>query len=458
MSSSGDSIVSNGNSNASQPGTSPGTQPTPAPPPPAPTPNPVKQGLSLIFLSFVIIVSGWISVEVIAQIPLLQEGALVRGSTYSPESLRKELEATRANMTLPEGDTSPFSRVNPLQPLINLLGTYGVTVSVTSDSTVPGWLTGYVNAAPQSPKHLSEKDRESATRLAELLVLPLTARTDLYRMLQRARSDAEFIKTTVLERTVQEYRAEASLNGMADDARSEFNGFITTFYDRAQAINVSYAECVQEISRYDQLLSEVSAEVSKRLSSGDPMEFPVSLPSSILRTCSRSNMDPIGNETKASRSEAEATPPAVTAFDPVDTTGEANETSGRSPAFDGGGLIRFMFGNRPQRLDLILIIGMMALGVLGASASQLIRSEDGKRIEMLASADMVGVMVRGVTATLVVYLGVSCGLIVFTTGDAQANPYALLLGCFIASVFSELVWTWAREVVGEKLTKKAASQ
>jgi hypothetical protein len=96
-------------------------------------------------------------------------------------------------------------------------------------------------------------------------------------------------------------------------------------------------------------------------------------------------------------------------------------------------------------MPLTLIAGMLGFGLVGAAISSVVR-ERGKRQEgePLVS-DLPGIMVRGLSATIVVYLAVKSGLLIFTGGSSsQADPHVLLLTCLIASVFSEDVWDAAR--------------
>ncbi len=421
--------------------------PTPAPTPPSAPPSSipgrpppplsespswveqVKSVIGILLLLCVIGLSGWVSVEVIARVPLLQEGLQARGSTYTPEALRKEIEITRTNLALPDQDASPFSRLHPLQPLVNTLATYGVSVSISADSTLPSWLFGYSNSPPATPLTLDAKVKGRLNRLGEELTLPMSARADLYRTLQRARADAEFVKTALVERTVQDYRADVSPNGAADTARTLFNRHVILYYNRARAVNAYYSQCAAGMVFYDGTLIRTANEILRYLPTipGD-LKIDFSVSPDVYISCTRGKME-------SGSMEGIGLP--VVAKDPASR-------------WDNG-LIGVLVGGRLDRLDFVLIIGMLGLGVLGASASQLIRADEGNRVNALVSANMVGIMVRGITATLVVYLGVSCGLVVFSNGGAQANPYALLLGCFIASVFSENVWAWARKLIGERL-------
>jgi hypothetical protein len=49
-----------------------------------------------------------------------------------------------------------------------------------------------------------------------------------------------------------------------------------------------------------------------------------------------------------------------------------------------------------------------------------------------------------------VFLAVVGGLAIFSSGNAEPNPYVLLLTCLIAAVFSETVWVWAQKELAKR--------
>ena len=108
-----------------------------------------------------------------------------------------------------------------------------------------------------------------------------------------------------------------------------------------------------------------------------------------------------------------------------------------------------------ESLSLALIVGMMGFGLLGSAVSTFVRETQGQQREDGAPlvADLGGVILRGVSAAIVVFLGVKGGLTVFAGNGSEPNPYVLLLTCLVGAVFSERVWDWAREKIiadGEK--------
>ncbi|MBE0691359.1 MAG: hypothetical protein IH587_14670 [Anaerolineae bacterium] len=110
-----------------------------------------------------------------------------------------------------------------------------------------------------------------------------------------------------------------------------------------------------------------------------------------------------------------------------------------------------------ETMPLALIVGMIGFGVLGAAASTLIREKleavqrgpvngDGAVVR-----DLFGVLIRGISSAVVVFLAAQGGLSILAVEETEPNPYALLLLCLIAAVFSEAVWDWAQKWLGERL-------
>lgn len=106
-------------------------------------------------------------------------------------------------------------------------------------------------------------------------------------------------------------------------------------------------------------------------------------------------------------------------------------------------------------LDLTLIAGMLGFGLLGAAISTdvrkgaLLESRDRTLI-----SDLIGVIIRGFSAAIIVFLGAMGGLAIFSeSGASQAtepNPYVLFFTCLAAAVYSEDVWLGARRRLREK--------
>lgn len=110
---------------------------------------------------------------------------------------------------------------------------------------------------------------------------------------------------------------------------------------------------------------------------------------------------------------------------------------------------------KTESRDLALITGMIGFGLFGALAASFIRVEERPIDKREASGAQKGIFVRGLAASVVVYLVIVGGLAVFAR-DATPNAYAVYFACLVAAVFSEDVWGWARRRQQETLGRTTA--
>jgi hypothetical protein len=100
---------------------------------------------------------------------------------------------------------------------------------------------------------------------------------------------------------------------------------------------------------------------------------------------------------------------------------------------------------RTESPELALIIGLLGFGFFGALAASFIREFAGMPSnELPAIGFILPALIRGVGAAILVFLLAKGGTAILTTGDASPNAYAIFFACFVAAVFSEDVWSWAR--------------
>jgi hypothetical protein len=100
---------------------------------------------------------------------------------------------------------------------------------------------------------------------------------------------------------------------------------------------------------------------------------------------------------------------------------------------------------RTESPELALIIGLLGFGFLGALAASFIREFAGTPRNELPAIDFIfPALIRGVGAAILVFLLAKGGTAILTRGDASPNAYAIFFACFVAAVFSEDVWSWAR--------------
>lgn len=96
---------------------------------------------------------------------------------------------------------------------------------------------------------------------------------------------------------------------------------------------------------------------------------------------------------------------------------------------------------RSNSISLALITGMLGYGLLGSTVSTAVRDRaKGRELSGRWISDLLGAVLRGVSASIAVFLAVNGGLAVFALGAGPANPYVTLFICFIVAVFSEEAW------------------
>ena len=93
--------------------------------------------------------------------------------------------------------------------------------------------------------------------------------------------------------------------------------------------------------------------------------------------------------------------------------------------------------------SLVLIVGLLGFGLLGAVASSSIRNFDTLKMHGLLLPNIAPVVIRGASAAILVFLAAYGGLAVFAKNGGDPNPYVVLFACLVASVYSEDTWLWA---------------
>jgi len=103
-----------------------------------------------------------------------------------------------------------------------------------------------------------------------------------------------------------------------------------------------------------------------------------------------------------------------------------------------------------------LIVGLLGFGLLGAAAATYLQqsSKDGNPLDI--SFHEVGrIIIKGITASVVVFLAVKGGLAIFGADDEEdINAYVLFFAVLVAAVYSDAVWAWARTKLLDLLKKE----
>jgi hypothetical protein len=113
-----------------------------------------------------------------------------------------------------------------------------------------------------------------------------------------------------------------------------------------------------------------------------------------------------------------------------------------------------------QSNDLTLIVGMLGFGLFGAAISSFVKEQSRRVLSeppIDSNVNISSVMVRGLSAAVVVFLAVKGGLAIFTVGSQDPNAYVLFFACLVGAVFSEKVWGWASKIIEQKLPSQQAA-
>jgi hypothetical protein len=88
---------------------------------------------------------------------------------------------------------------------------------------------------------------------------------------------------------------------------------------------------------------------------------------------------------------------------------------------------------------------MLGFGLLGAAIAAYIRTDSTVDADATGGQELGRVIVRGLSAAVVLFLAVKGGLAVLAVGEQDPNAYVLFFLCMVGAVYSEDVWRWARE-------------
>ncbi len=349
---------------------------------------------NLIFL-VLLLLSGYLSLVSIIAIPDLQRPVNI-GTDITPETLESRLTAINTEMTL-----TAFASLgdNPLQNLNDDLA------ENPDQQAAYGWMV---------------------TRLANEY------------------SNAEAMVTRLSERAVRErqqsigeavgiFEGDGSERKGVRETTEHYQDLIAWYRDRLDGIDRQLSDCT---NRLENLHTDL-----------------ISYAENAVRSLSDTNAaDP--------RTAADVISNGFTQFDAeisdLDARCRDFPSLADAPARPDLGSFLGVFGLvagwllESESLAMGLIVGLVGFGLLGATASTLVRERVERRSESDSPAprpyvdDLVGVIVRGVSSAMVVFLAAQGGLALLSTEEVAPNPYVLLLLCLVSAVFSEAVWNGAQ--------------
>lgn len=121
---------------------------------------------------------------------------------------------------------------------------------------------------------------------------------------------------------------------------------------------------------------------------------------------------------------------------------------------DVGKLIQWLVS--PSSIELLNIIGMIAFGILGSSLTTFV-SANALVLQDPGLKDVISVIVKGVTAAVVVYLFILGGFEIFSESESVSyspNVYMLFLTCFLGAVYSDRIWRYAEARLIKRLKEQ----
>lgn len=105
---------------------------------------------------------------------------------------------------------------------------------------------------------------------------------------------------------------------------------------------------------------------------------------------------------------------------------------------------------KDESQTLALIIGLIGFGLLGSVIGTFSRSS--RQPDLTSRTEVLNniytTIIKSFSAAILSYLSIKGGISVITSNkENNANPYFVLFVCFIAAVFSEEIWEWAKKKV-----------
>lgn len=373
-----------------------------------------------IVLTTVFLIGAYLSIAAIVAIPWLHEEKVSPG--LSRDALEKIL-----NGILPTAPTADESlkgtatlQADPLVQLADFLDKSPVPIQGADPMLLV--LKGAI-----------AESRAARTRaIARLQQMPFEISQRVTQMRQAAMSAFDLETATLMSNQERGYF-------MREIQRS-----ISSDYLRLEGARKN---CANALSELEKQLGELSQTSIAILSVAAPPNETASMRASDQQTRAVLMAQPIANAVRSSRTLRDACEPP-----------ELQQTVYTAPVAGSGwgpfgAVARWLL--QTKSLPLTLITGMLGFGLLGSAIATFVRGGTA-RGQVSLTAEVTSVLVRGLSAAVVVFLGVKGGLAIFSSGDNEPNAYVVFLTCLVGAVFSEDVWTWARKKFLENLDSEGS--
>jgi hypothetical protein len=356
-------------------------------------------GLLFILLGL----AAYLSIAAIAAIPGLQDKSEV-AAISSPASLRSQLAAPA---------TLDVAAIEKLDPFADLHAALAGNASPIATSTANAATT----LSSTRDRIVAELERAAAQR-ADIRQYVLSR----LKVLSGATSS---YAATARENAVSLYEQNLAVRKGVRERSDHFHSIITWYRAATARSEDAVRGCAEALGKADREAQQWSSRVAGVVRQQQPLTW--------------------------QHLEASDVPVSRHYYDAIDTC-RATDTFGGVPQRNAMGSdlgsfrILASWLLETESLPLAMIVGLMGFGLLGSACSTFVRERAGKPVVQAVPLveDLAGVVIRGLSAAVVVFLAVEGGLAIFSSNTGDPNPYVLLLTCLIAAVFSESVWEWAR--------------
>jgi len=302
-------------------------------------------------------------------------------------------------------------------------------------------LTPFSDRFPKALEPFPAKDEKSTERYQSLYQLTGEEYGELQRIWSSLRAEVLSEQEELAHRALTSYRLE-NLNRAG--LREQINHSLALenwYYDSLSTMYQQLEQCRNGSSSF--LFQARVALADARNPPGSPALSTGSQPARSSLDLSWTNIFDLSEKTRQ-----------TCAFKPIGTESQPHRSDFGYTLGIMGTLSIWLL--RTESIPLALITGLVGFGLFGALVSTLVRKPAADPTQ----SDLLGVVARGVSAAIVVFLAAYGGIAIVaqaqTGGDP--NPYVVFVTCLVGAVFSDIVWAKAKERFAEDRGTEEAPQ
>jgi hypothetical protein len=413
-----------------------------------------------LYFFLALAIAGYLSVAAIIAIPEVRQAAPV-SEKVSVERLQQQLD--QAQQEAEFNFKRELNLGNPFSKLEELINKYDVKVedktaaqSAVSPSNPP------VNVATPSPSPAEQSQTNSAkTKSSEGLSKPFPTPDSVSAIANEQVGQTQQKINDILDLYTNQkiirdelHKRYARLVQNTLSQSKDMKTIIISTYEASNAYRIGGREKVQHFLALSAYYREQLSELNATLNS---CESAIGNSDIAWRVWSSQALDVIAHR------QEENIVSEIMFYNLYLKTSEACRSTKAAKAIPerpslGSYLGAFGFVARwlvsTESLPLALITGLLGFGLLGSACSTFVRERVRQPSRGPLVMDLPSVVIRGLSAAIVVFLAVEGGLAIFASTGSEPNPYMLLLTCLVAAVFSEDVWKWAHDKLLDNFISK----